>query len=236
MRELPLVISCEHGGNEVPGEFQNLFSGQRELLASHRGFDPGAADLAQWLSSALSCPCLVALTTRLVVDLNRSEGHRQQFSELTRSLPSAVKKRISNTCYVPYRARAEAIIRGVQDKLGQAIHVSVHTFVPELDGIVRNADIGILYDPKRSQEKKLADAWTEALRSRLPALRVRRNYPYRGTADGFVVDLRKRLGSRYVGIELEVKQDWPLKRRQDMPELRRAIADGLQSALTQVME
>ncbi len=36
------------------------------------------------------------------------------------------------------------------------IHISVHSFTPVLKNKIRNADIGILYNPKRSIEKNLA--------------------------------------------------------------------------------
>jgi hypothetical protein len=40
-----------------------------------------------------------------------------------------------------------------------------------------------------------------------PEWRVRRNYPYRGDADGLTTHLRERLPAReYVGVELEVNQ------------------------------
>jgi predicted N-formylglutamate amidohydrolase len=236
MTDLPLVISCEHGGNEVPEEFHYLFVGNTDLVESHRGFDPGAAELAQWLGWALDCPCVIASVTRLLVDLNRSVGHGKRFSELTRPLPRGVKERISQTYYLPYRTRVEEILREVQERLGRVVHISVHSFVPELNGVVRNTELGILYDPRRVQEKKLANAWIEAMRSGPLPRRIRRNYPYRGTADGFVVALRRRLGSPYVGIEVEVNQDWPLRRRQEMPELHRAVAEGLRVALTRVFE
>ncbi len=236
MRDLPLVISCEHGGNEVPEEFQYLFAGRRELLESHRGFDPGAAELAESLSSALSCSCLIARTTRLLVDLNRSLRHRGRFSEVTRPLPESLKERVSGIYYVPYRSRVEAILREVQERLGQVVHVSVHSFVPELNGVVRNADIGVLYDPSRPLEKRLADAWIDSLRLGALPVRLRRNYPYRGTADGFVVTLRKELGNRYVGIEIEVNQDWLLRRMPDMPEFRRVLAEGLRNSLIWVFQ
>jgi hypothetical protein len=35
---------------------------------------------------------------------------------------------------------------------------------------------------------------------------VRRNRPYRGAADGLTTHLRRKLGPRYLGIELEVSQ------------------------------
>ena len=37
-----IVISCEHGGNRIPARYREWFTRHRALLASHRGFDPGA--------------------------------------------------------------------------------------------------------------------------------------------------------------------------------------------------
>lgn len=39
------LITCEHGGNEVPTAFARLFRGHRRLLATHRGYDAGAWSL-----------------------------------------------------------------------------------------------------------------------------------------------------------------------------------------------
>jgi hypothetical protein len=76
-----------------------------------------------------------------------------------------------------------------------------------LDGIVRNADIGLLYDPRRRGEREWCHAWSRALRAADPALRVRSNYPYRGISDGLTTSLRREFsGSSYMGIELEVNQ------------------------------
>ena len=86
------------------------------------------------------------------------------------------------------------------------LHLSIHSFTPVLHGQTRNADIGLLYDPGRAGERRLAVAWQKALRKRVPSLRVRRNYPYLGKADGFTTHLRRRFPRAYLGLELEVNQ------------------------------
>lgn len=84
--------------------------------------------------------------------------------------------------------------------------MSLHSFTPILNGQKRNADIGVLYDPGRRREKVLAIAFQEALNNRT-GLRIRRNYPYRGNADGFTAALRKEFDERhYIGIEIEINQ------------------------------
>jgi predicted N-formylglutamate amidohydrolase len=76
-----------------------------------------------------------------------------------------------------------------------------------MDGEVRNADIGLLYDSRRKQEAAFSRRWATALRDIDPALRVRFNYPYAGAADGLTTWMRRRHPqSRYIGVELEINQ------------------------------
>ena len=83
----------------------------------------------------------------------------------------------------------------------------MHSFTPELDGITRNAAIGLLYDPKRNAEKEIARIWHALLTNDSSDYNVRMNYPYRGTSDGFVSALRKKYAEQdYVGFEVENNQ------------------------------
>ena len=87
------------------------------------------------------------------------------------------------------------------------IHVASHSFTPMLDGVPRQADVAWLYDPRRPGEAAFARAWMLALAKLAPDLRLRRNYPYQGRADGLTASLRKHHpDAAYVGIELEVNQ------------------------------
>lgn len=203
-------FTCEHGGNGIPREWRILFRGQEALLASHRGWDPGALAMAKRMARGLGAPLNYSTTSRLLVELNRSIGHPDLFSRVTKALPHEARGRILHAHYFPYRERLEAAIaekiRGF-GRGGALLHVSVHTFTPELDGEVRNADVAFLYDPARRGERAFAEVWREAMRQRLPGLRLRMNYPYRGAADAFTTHLRRRFpSSRYLGIELEVNQ------------------------------
>ena len=83
----------------------------------------------------------------------------------------------------------------------------MHSFTNVLDDEIRNADIGLLYDPARPGETALCKRWQHMLRELEPSLRVRRNYPYRGNADGLTTWLRRRFpDAHYVGVELELNQ------------------------------
>ena len=211
MKSVPfLLFTCEHGGKRVPPRYRALFSGQQGLLNTHRGYDIGALDAARFLQRRFRAPLVSATVTRLIVDLNRSIGHARLFSEFTRPLPEEERARILAHHYHPYRHEVEQRISRRIAGGGSVLHVSVHSFTPVLDGEVRRADLGLLYDPARSREVALAREWQARLVVARPDLVVRRNYPYRGVADGFIPALRRRFpGSRYVGIEIEINQRAP---------------------------
>ncbi len=88
------------------------------------------------------------------------------------------------------------------------IHIAVHSFTPVLNGKTRNAEIGLLYDPRRIPEKKFCSMWKDILHKYLPEFRTRKNYPYKGTSDCLPMKLKKSLEpENYIGIELEINQD-----------------------------
>ena len=78
-----LLVSCEHGGNRVPKEYAPLFADAAAVLATHRGYDIGALEVARDFGRRLGVTPFTATTTRLVVDLNRSPGNRDVFSAYT---------------------------------------------------------------------------------------------------------------------------------------------------------
>lgn len=204
---IAIVVTCEHGGHRIPARWRALFAGHEALLAGHRGWDPGALDVARAIARALDAPLMAAKVSRLLVDLNRSAHHRRLFSEITRSLPVAERDRILREHWQPYRARVEAAVGEAVASGARVVHLSSHSFAPALDGQVRSADVGLLYDPARVAERELCEAWRRALRTGAPRWRVRRNYPYRGVADGLVTHLRSCFDARcYAGVELELNQ------------------------------
>jgi predicted N-formylglutamate amidohydrolase len=236
MADIALIVSCEHASNRVPPEYRALFADAAALLDSHRGYDAGALDVARALARAAGgAPLVAATATRLLVDLNRSLHHPKLFSELTRELSPEAKQRLVAKHYAPYRSRVEALIDERVSRGLFVLHVSAHSFTPVLDGRERDVDAALLYDPRRPAEKALADAWLAALAEVAPGWRLRRNHPYRGTADGFTTLLRKRFeGDRYAGIEIEVSQrlvadraGWPESVRMIEEALRRGIPGSL---------
>jgi predicted N-formylglutamate amidohydrolase len=226
-----LLITCEHGGNRIPARYASCFSRAGTILAGHAGFDLGALALARGLAHRFDVPLFGATISRLLVDLNRSPGHPRLFSVHVASLDPAEKRRLLARFYVPHRNRVEERIRTCIENGETVLHLAVHSFVSELDGVSRRADVGLLYDPARRGERRLCRSWAEGLREDAPSLRVRCNYPYRGTADGLTTFLRRRFGARqYWGVELEVNQKH-LRATSQRRVVGRAIGDSLARAL-----
>lgn len=208
-----------------------MFRGRRALLDSHRGYDPGALVMAKALARAFKAPLVTSTVSRLLVDLNRSIGHPQLFSAATRSIPAELRAKILERHYRPYRAEVERRVRQSVSRGRRVIHISSHSFTPELDGKVRLADVGLLYHPGRHGETELCAHWKDSLAAFAPELRVRRNYPYAGKGDGLTSHLRLRFPPRsYVGIELEINQRTVLAAGRRWTMLRHALIDSLRAA------
>ena len=207
-----VVVTCEHASNAIPSSYKKLGLDRRSL-ESHIAHDLGARDVARVYARALGAELHEGKWSRLLVDLNRSVGHRNLVAETSfgtkvpgnAALDIEEKERRVRAYHEPYRRAVVQALARVTEKYGACVHLSVHSFTPVVDGKRRDADVGLLYDPARPNERSLAQKWARALST--SGLRVRLNYPYRGTADGFTKDLRELFpAGRYTGLELELNQ------------------------------
>lgn len=229
-----VLVSCEHGGRRVPARFKHLFEtpAARRALAGHRGCDDGALGVARALARALGVALHATTITRLLVDTNRSPHHRALFSEFSAAAGPKARERMLARYYLPHRERVRRAASSAGG--GIVVHVGVHSFAGRLGGRTRRCDVGLLYDPSRALERAFCARWQRLLTAREPSLRVRRNYPYRGAADGLTTTLRRELdASRYLGIELEINRERlgpaaPGRRR-----LAAAIVASLRAALAE---
>ncbi len=213
-----VILSCEHAVDTIPAEFQHYFTEHAALLNSHRGIDFGAAAIARHLSQSLNCYLHSATISRLLIDYNRTLNQQGCFSEISNTFSDAQKQTLIESYYQPYR---QHIIEQINTRIAegyQVWHLSMHSFTPVMDGVVRQAEIGLLYDPQRASEKRLVQRWQRLLKSHDKHWRTRLNYPYKGTADGFTTTLRSEYAANdYLGIEIECNQAL----MQDMPNLAR---------------
>lgn len=223
------ILTCEHAGNKIPDEYQFLFDGADEVLKSHRGWDPGAFELAQELAENSGIELISYPFTRLFIEPNRSLGHPKLFSEFTRELSKAKKQEIINQFYLPYRNGVMDTIKKNTSKGKTTIHIGIHTFTPVLDEKTRDFEIGFLYDPKRDSERDLCQKWKSVLNQIFPDFKTRMNQPYKGASDGFTTFIRKQFDQKfYLGIELEVNQKLFLDNSQ-WTQFCRNMSNGFQS-------
>lgn len=225
------MVTCEHGGNEIPAEYATFFAQHQDVLQTHRGYDIGALELFKKFKGQADFS-LSSTTSRLLVELNRSLHHPNLFSEITQVLSPGQSAAVLEKYYYPYRQKVENQVAAWVEKGFQVLHLSVHSFTPELNGKERTTDIGFLYDPKREREQFFAARWRQQMQQLQPAYKIRYNYPYKGTADGFVTQLRKHYSNdQYAGLELEVNQRFPEGKPAKWQELQQVLVQSFRQAL-----
>ena len=203
---MKLMLTCEHASNRLPAAFKKAVPA--DVLKTHRAYDIGAVHvfrkLVKFAKPEFYCE---GKYSRLFVDLNRTITNKSAFSEYYEQLDKATASKVkaqATTYWNEYRTVIEKFVKANAKK--EIIHLGIHSFTPELNGKVRNTDIGILYDPSRPQERAYANVIKEEIKRLYPAMKVRFNYPYKGTSDGLTTTLRKKFGPRYAGIEIEINQ------------------------------
>jgi predicted N-formylglutamate amidohydrolase len=222
-----LIITCEHAGNQVPEIYDHLFADVKEVLQSHRGWDPGALEIARFLATEFSAPLFTCETTRLLIEPNRSLHSHQLYSEYSRRLFETDHDQILQLYYYPHRNGVEELIAKAAKPVAQ---LSIHSFTPVLNGHKRLVDVGLLFDPDRKSESHFCKKLLDGLELALPRLTIKFNEPYKGTDDGFTTYLRTKFDdAEYLGIEIEVNQKFLGTEKWEM------IAMGLKEVLSDVL-
>ena len=215
LREI-LILTCEHASNKLPAAFKKAVPA--DVQETHRAYDIGACSvfrkLVKFAKPEFFCE---GKFSRLFVDLNRTITNKSAFCEYYEALEAsdkaaAEKVKAQATAYwQEYRAAIEKFMesaikpntRAAKSK-PSVVHLGIHSFTPVLNGKVRNADIGILYDPSRPLECAYANVIKAEIKRLYPTMKVRFNYAHKGSSDGLTTTLRKKFGPRYVGIEIEI--------------------------------
>ncbi len=227
-----VIFACEHASRHVPRRYRALFRRREALLESHRGWDPGALELARTLAGRFAAPLFRGVVTRLLVYLNRSLQSPTLFSEYALRLEEKERLALLARYWEPYR---HAVRHCLEERLGEGqtvLQFSVHSFAPKLRGDARRTDIGLLFDPRRPVEERFSRALRAALQGELSDLRIDMNEPYSGVSDGLTTTLRSEFPkSRYLGIEFEVNQRYARGDRTRWRTLQRKIGDALETVL-----
>jgi predicted N-formylglutamate amidohydrolase len=162
-----LLLICDHASNRVPARLDNLeVTGQH--LASHIGWDPGAAAVARKLTAQLDAALVLSNYSRLVIDCNRwpdtadsipaTSGGITIPGNAALSAEDALDRR--RTLFDPYQAE---IAGRLIDARPHCALLSIHSFTPSLVGNHRPWSIGVCY----RNDQMLARHWRAALQARI---------------------------------------------------------------------
>jgi len=201
------IVAC-HAGRAIPAALGTLGLDE-PALAAHIGWDIGASDVARGLSRRLDAPAVLAIYSRLVIDLNRLPGTVDSIPAESdgiavpgnRGLDEAARARRIDGLFWPYHNRVAGIFAARWNGGRPAALVALHTFTPRLNGGPRRPwEAGILWN----RDDRLAGPLIRHLRAR--GIRVGDNEPYSGRRFGFSMDYHAGdAGIPHVGIE--VRQD-----------------------------
>jgi len=207
-----VFISAEHASADLPQDAPDLGLND-QTLKSHASWDPGAAELARAIAQAIGAPLLLGDHSRLLADLNRSPDNPQVVPEVAfgvlvpgnRELKDRDREERIRKYHKPYWDEANRQVTSMISNSGHCLHISVHSFTPEIDPPSRRFDLGLLYDPAHELECQIAKKL--AAQAMMDGYSVEHNRPYSGTADGLTTALRNRLPQlRYTSVEIEINQ------------------------------
>lgn len=173
-----LVLVCDHASNRLPTRLGDLGLAE-EHLASHIGWDPGAALLTRSLCARLDTVGLLSNYSRLVIDCNRNPAAADSIPASSHGLLIPGNARLHENelqlrrreLFTPYH---EAIRQMLNTRAGQPTRMlSIHSFTPALAGSDRPWPIGVCY----RLDLDWAAQWLSALRAKLSEP-VGDNQPY----------------------------------------------------------
>lgn len=207
------MVSCEHASPRVPSGLELGVPG--EVLRSHTAWDEGAEVVAKLVAHTFQAPAHYGAYTRLVADLNRSPTNPEVVPAIAfgtpvpgnQGLSAAERQARVERYHQPYwrAVLAELCQLLLADPSRAVLHLSVHSFTPELNGQVRPMPVGVLYDPGQPLEALVARTLIEAYRA--AGLVMAENGPYDGRADALTTACRALFrAERYAGVEIELNQ------------------------------
>jgi len=176
-----VLVVCDHASRALPPEFDDLglTPGQRR---DHIAWDPGAARAAQALATALDCPAFHGGSSRLVVDLNRhpdsahlvmpeSGGHPVPGN--LRVSPGERERRLQRYFH-PYHDAITAHLDRLDAEGTRPTLLSVHSFTPEMLGMLRPWPIGLMWKEHRDWVPRLLSWFAQR------GVEIGDNQPYDG--------------------------------------------------------
>lgn len=203
------LLLGDHAGNRVPQALDDLGVAAADR-ARHIGWDIGVGALGVLLAERLDAVFVRQTYSRLVVDCNRAPDAPDAMPTVSDGTPipgntaldpAARAARIA-AIHRPYQAAIAAEIAARTAGGRETILVSLHSFTPQMQGVARPWEIGILHDAGDARFAQACLAWLQAESGRT----IGDNEPYRMDLIDYTLPLHAYpAGLRYV--EIEVRQD-----------------------------
>ncbi len=202
-----LIFVCDHASNAVPATYGDLGL-EPGLFATHIARDIGAAEVTRTLAASYGAPAVLARWSRLLVDLNRGADDPTLVMKLSdgsivpgnRHADGAeIADRVARF-HVPYHDAIEAEIARARAAGNVPALLSIHSFTPQMRGVKRPWEIGILWDRDARLAKPLLDHFARA------GFVVGDNEPYDGELEN---DCMYRHGTMHglPHVLIEIRQD-----------------------------
>jgi len=204
-----LLLVADHGGRELPDEYDDLGLPGAEF-DRHIAYDIGVAGLTERLAAMLGVPAVMARFSRLLIDANRGEDDPTIIRQLydgtvipgNYPMGAAEREKRLDRFYRPYHDAVAALVASVAETTGKAPFIfSVHSFTPRMQGIERPWHAGILWDSDDRAVKPLL-----SMLSADPPLVIGDNEPYDGALRGDTMH-RHAIVNGYAHALIEIRQD-----------------------------
>ena len=202
-------LTCDHASNRIPAALGGLGLPPSEI-DRHIGWDIGIAGVTRLLAARLDAWAILQNYSRLVIDCNRPLTSpslipvRSENTDIPANigLPDAARAARQAAFFVPYHAAIAAALDARQAAARATLLVTMHSFTPVYDGVVRPMHAAVLYN----RDPRLAHALLARLRAE-PGLIIGDNQPYWVTdeSDYAIPVYGEQRGLAHV--ELEIRQD-----------------------------
>jgi predicted N-formylglutamate amidohydrolase len=231
---LKTIFSCEHGGNQIPEKYKPLFENQQHLLTTFKSYDIGAMNLYKDLLEEMGDHGNHFQYCRMLVDVDKDINSHDLFSQTISKLTTREQNKILKDYYFPWREELEKQIAALA-KSNHVLHCSIHTFSPLVNDEKRDVDVAVLFEPERKLEALFAEKFISFLQEENPKLRIKANYPIPGGNEGFVHHLKQqKFSKKYIGIQLEVSQAFPLGKSDKWIALKQQILKSFKISLKEL--